>query len=164
MLFRSAYKHFMVKTNADGDQIWKKKAASVGDAILYAICESPNGGYVAAGFCNSWRSNFVIERNPNQGSGNWNSCIIGEMNVSGFYDITPAIGGGYYLIDEGSYLTKLDDQGEVIFTHNVQDANLSVIELDNGDIVIGGSGAFLDGGYGGGANITRLSFSNSTAQ
>lgn len=157
-----AYKHFMVKTNADGDQIWKKKAASVGDAILYAICESPNGGYVAAGFCNSWRSNFVIERNPNQGSGNWNSCIIGEMNVSGFYDITPAIGGGYYLIDERSYLTKLDDQGEVIFTHNVQDANLSVIELDNGDIVIGGSGAFLDGGYGGGANITRLSFSNST--
>ena len=92
--------------------------------------------------------------------------MIGDISVSGFYDITPAIGGGYYLIDERSYLTKLDEDGEVIFTHHVKDANLSVIELDNGDIIIGGSGAFLDGGYGGGANITRLSFSNSapTAQ
>ena len=63
-------------------------------------------------------------------------------------------------------MTKLDDDGEVIFTHHVKDANLSVIELDDGDIIIGGSGAFLDGNYGGAAIITRLSFSNSapTAQ
>ena len=153
-----AYKHYMVKTNADGGQIWKKKSASIGDAILYALCESPSGGYAAAGFCNSWRSNFVIERKPNQGSGNWNNCIVGDMSVAGFYDIAPAIGGGYYLIDERSYLTKINDSGEVIFTYHVKDANLAVIQLDNGDIVVGGSGAFLDGGYGGSAKIIRLSF------
>ena len=33
-------------------------------------------------------------------------------------------------------------------------------ELDNGDIVVGGGGAFLDGGYGGLPNLIRLSFSN----
>ena len=50
-----AYKHFMVKTSSEGDQIWKKKNESVGDALLYAVCEAPDGGYVAAGFCNSCR-------------------------------------------------------------------------------------------------------------
>ena len=74
--------------------------------------------------------------------------------------MTPAIGGGYYIIDERSYLTKIDDSGEVVFTYLVQDANLSVIQLDNGDIVVGGGGAFLDGGYGGLPNLIRLSFSN----
>ena len=74
--------------------------------------------------------------------------------------MTPAIGGGYYIIDERSYLTKIDDSGEVVFTYHVQDANLSVIQLDNGDIVVGGGGAFLDGGYGGLPNLIRLSFSN----
>ena len=80
------------------------------------------------------------------------------MSVAGFYDIAPAIGGGYYLIDERSYLTKINDSGEVIFTYHVKEANLAVIQLDNGDIVVGGSGAFLDGGYGGSAKIIRLSF------
>jgi len=35
-----------------------------------------------------------------------------------------------------------------------------VIELHNGDLVVGGRNAFLDGGYGGSAAITRLSFSS----
>ena len=153
------YQHFMVKTDVDGGQKWKKKKKSVGDAILYAICESPSGGYVGAGFCNSWRSNFVIERKPNQGGGNWNSCIIGEMSVAGFYDITPAIGGGYYCVDERNHLSKISETGDLIFTENVG-ASLAVIELENGDIVVAGGGAFLDGGYGGDGTIKRLSFSN----
>ena len=154
------YKWFMVKTDADGNQIWKKANKSTGDAILYALTKSPDGGYAAAGFCNSWRSNFITKRNPNNGNNVWTECIIGESNVGGIYDMTPAIGGGYYMIDERSYLTKIDDSGEVVFTYHVQDANLSVIQLDNGDIVVGGGGAFLDGGYGGLPNLIRLSFSN----
>ena len=153
------YQHFMVKTNADGNQIWKKKKRSVGDAILYAICEGKNGGYVGAGFCNSWRSNFIIQRKPNQGGSNWNNCIIGEMNVAGFYDITSSTDGGYYAIDDRNNLVKLDEQGEVVFTQDVG-LNLAVIELSNGDIVVAGGGAFLEGGYGGNAIIKRLTFSN----
>ena len=154
-----AYKFFMVKTDADGNQIWKKAKNSVGDAILYSLCKSPNGEYVAAGFCNSWRSNLIVKRNPSNGNNVWNECIIGEMSVSGVYDITPAIGGGYYFIDERSNLTKVDEDGQLIFTEVVP-GNLSVIELDNGDILVGGGNAFLDGGYGGSATITRMAFSN----
>ena len=153
------YKWFMVKTDPDGNQIWKKAKSTIGDAILYGLIEDPNGGYVAAGFCNSWRSNFITKRNPNNGNNTFTECIIGEFNVAGVYDITPATGGGYYLIDERSYLTKVDESGQVIFSEQVG-SNLAVIELDNGDVVVGGDGAFLDGGYGGFATITRMSFSS----
>ena len=142
------------------NQIWSKAKNSVGDAILYGISESPNGGYVAAGFCNSWRSNLVTKRNPNNGNSTFTECIIGEVNVAGVYDITPAIGGGYYIIDERNNLTKIDEEGQVVLTESISN-NLAVIELFNGDVVVGGRGAFLDGGYGGYPNITRLSFSGS---
>lgn len=152
-----AYKFFVVKTDTDGNQIWKKAKNSVGDAILYSICLAPDGNYVAAGFCNSWRSNLVVKRNAANGNNVWNECIIGEFNVSGIYDITPAHGGGYYFIDERSYLTKINEEGEVIFTEQML-GNQAVIELNNGDIIIGGGNAFLDGGYGGVARIVKLTF------
>ena len=152
-----AYKFFVVKTDTDGNQIWKKAKNSVGDAILYSICLAPDGNYVAAGVCNSWRSNLVVKRNAANGNNVWNECIIGEFNVSGIYDITPAHGGGYYFIDERSYLTKINEEGEVIFTEQTL-GNQAVIELNNGDIIIGGGNAFLDGGYGGVARIVKLTF------
>ena len=152
-----AYKFFVVKTDTDGNQIWKKAKNSVGDAILYSLCLAPDGNYVAAGFCNSWRSNLVVKRNATNGNNVWNECIIGEFNVSGIYDITPAKGGGYYFIDERSYLTKINEEGEVIFTEQTL-GNQAIIELNNGDIIVGGDNAFLDGGYGGVARIVKLTF------
>ncbi|GIS39827.1 hypothetical protein Ct9H90mP12_0210 [bacterium] len=38
------------------------------------------------------------------------------MSVAGIYDITPAIGGGYYCVDERNHLTKISSTGELIFT------------------------------------------------
>jgi len=53
----------------------------------------------------------------------------------------------------------------MFFACTKDEASLAVIELSNGDIVVAGSGAFLEGGYGGFPTITRLSFSNTvTAQ
>ena len=57
-----AYKHYMVKADINGDPIWKKKTQSIGDALLYSMLETTNGGYIAAGLCNSWRSNYIVER------------------------------------------------------------------------------------------------------
>ena len=33
-----------------------------------SICESPDGNYIAAGFCNSWRSNLIVKRNALNGN------------------------------------------------------------------------------------------------
>ena len=149
-----AYNHYMVKASSDGEQIWKKKTSSIGDALLYAVCPSPSGGYIGAGFCNSFRSNFLVERNSS-GNKQWDDCFIDETSHYGYYDITPASGGGYYLIDDICYLTKTDEAGSIIFSVQLNHVNQSVIELDDGDIVMGGYG-FREGNSGGPISLLRL--------
>ena len=144
----------MVKANSDGEQIWKKKTSSIGDALLYAVCPSPSGGYIGAGFCNSFRSNFLVERNSS-GNKQWDDCFIDETSHYGYYDITPAAGGGYYLIDDICYLTKTDEAGSIIFSVQLNHVNQSVIELDDGDVVMGGYG-FREGNSGGPISLLRL--------
>ena len=150
-----AYKHFMVKANSDGEQLWKKKTQSVGDALLYSVCENQNGGYLAAGFCNSWRSNFLVERNTSGGGISWENCHIDTISHYGFYDITPSSDGGYYLVDDMSYVTKINASGEIIFSVRLEQVNQSVLELDDGDIVVGGFG-FREGNVGGPIALLRL--------
>ena len=149
-----AYKHFMVKADPNGEQIWKKKTQSIGDALLYAVCEAPSGGYVAAGFCNSWRSNLLVERNAS-GSIAWEDCFIDESSHYGYYDVTPSSDGGYYLIDDICYLTKTDESGNISFSVQLAHVNQSVIELDDGDVIMGGFG-FREGNSGGPISLLRL--------
>jgi len=151
------YKALLIKTDPNGQQIWKKNIQSIGSTELYAVCESPNGGYVGAGYCNSWRSNYLVERNAS-GNGMWNDCHVAELSVSGYYDITPSSNGGYYLIDDNSILTWVNAQGEIIFSEDIEYANMSVMELEDGDIIVGGYG-FIDGNSGGTPALMRLSFS-----
>ena len=136
------YKALLIKTDPNGQQIWKKNIQSIGSTELYAVCESPNGGYIGAGYCNSWRSNYLVERNAN-GGGVWNDCHVVEPSVSGYYDITPSSNGGYYLIDDNSVFTWVNAQGEINFSQDIEYANMSIMELDGGDIVVGGYG-FID--------------------
>ena len=153
-----AYKHFMVKADSDGEQIWKKKTQSVGDALLYAVSHTLTGGYISAGFCNSWRSNLLIERNSS-GNKEWEDCFIDESSHYGYYDITPSSDGGYFLIDDVCYLTKIDAVGTLIFSVKLNHVNQSVLELEDGDIVIGGFG-FREGNSGGPISLLRLDPSN----
>ena len=149
-----SYNHYMVKTDSDGNQIWKKKAQSIGDALLHSICPTPSGGFIAAGFCNSFRSNYLIERN-NLGGKVWEDCIIDETSHYGYYDITPTSDGGYFLIDELSYLVKIDANGDILYDVKLNHVNQSIMELDDGDIVMGGYG-FREGNSGGPISLLRL--------
>ncbi|MEY8213518.1 MAG: hypothetical protein RPR97_03435, partial [Colwellia sp.] len=53
------------------------------------------------------------------------------------------------------YLTKTDETGNIIFSVRLKHVNQSVIELDDGDIVVGGFG-FREGNTGGPISILRL--------
>ena len=149
-----SYNHYMVKTDYEGNQIWKKKAQSLGDALLHSICPTPSGGFIAAGFCNSFRSNYLIERN-NSGGKVWEDCFIDETSHYGYYDITPTSDGGYFLIDELSYLVKIDANGDILYDVKLNHVNQSIMELDDGDIVMGGYG-FREGNSGGPISLLRL--------
>ena len=69
--------------------------------------------------------------------------------------MTPSSDGGYYLIDDICYLTKTDESGSIIFSVQLAHVNQSVIELDDGDLVIGGFG-FREGNSGGPISLLRL--------
>ena len=64
-----------------------------------------------------------------------------------------------YLIDDICYLTKIDDSGEIIYSAKLNHVNQSVIELDDGDVVMGGFG-FREGNSGGPISLLRLDPSN----
>ena len=149
-----SYNHYMVKTDSDGNQIWKKKAQSIGDALLHSICPTPSGGFIAAGFCNSFRSNYLIERN-NSGGKVWEDCFIDETSRYGYYDIVLSSDGGYFLIDELSHLVKIDANGDILYDIKLNHVNQSIMELEGGDIVIGGYG-FREGNSGGPISLLRL--------
>ena len=149
-----SYNHYMVKTDSDGNQIWKKKAQSIGDALLHSICPTPSGGFIAAGFCNSFRSNYLIERN-NSGGKVWEDCFIDETSRYGYYDIVLSSDGGYFLIDELSHLVKIDANGDILYDIKLNHVNQSIMELEDGDIVIGGYG-FREGNSGGPISLLRL--------
>jgi len=99
-----------------------------------------------------------VERNSSGGI-DWDNCFIDESSHYGYYDITPSSGGGYYLIDDICYLTKIDDSGEIIYSAKLNHVNQSVIELDDGDVVMGGFG-FREGNSGGPISLLRLDPSN----
>ena len=73
----------------------------------------------------------------------------------GYYDITPTSDGGYFLIDELSYLVKIDANGDILYDVKLNHVNQSIMELDDGDIVMGGYG-FREGNSGGPISLLRL--------
>jgi hypothetical protein len=73
--------------------------------------------------------------------------------------MTPSSDGGYYLIDDICYLTKTDESGNISFSVQLAHVNQSVIELGDGDLVIGGFG-FREGNSGGPISLLRLDPSN----
>ena len=134
-----AYKHFMVKADADGNQIWKKRFGDNTQQTLNAVCESADGGYVAAGFCNNYDYNYIVKRSSS-GSMEWENCFTSSSGYHfGYNDIISAASGGYYLLDNQYFLTKIDDNGEMPWTVSLRKVNQSIIQLDDGDLVLAGN-------------------------
>ena len=132
-----AYKHFMVKADADGNQIWKKRFGDNTQQSLNAVCEAPDGNYVAAGYCNNYSNAYIVQRSSSNGSMQWNDCY--DNDFESINDIIPSSGGGYYLLDVSSRLIKADNNGEIIWDIHLGNANQSLIELDDGDLILGGN-------------------------
>ena len=62
-----------------------------------------------------------------------------DDNFESINDIIPSSGGGYYLLDVSSRLIKANNNGEIIWGIHLGNANQSLIELDDGDLILGGN-------------------------
>ena len=134
-----AYKHFMVKTDAEGNEIWKKRFGNNTQQSLNAVCEAPDGDYVAAGYCNNYSNAYIVKRRSTNGSKEWDNCYGSNDGFEWINDIIPAADGGYYLLDKYFYLIKADDNGDVIWSVELDYANQSLIELNDGSLILAGN-------------------------
>ena len=118
-----AYKHFIVKTDSEGNSLFKKRFGTNTQQSLNSVIEALGGGYIAIGYCNNYNDLYIVKFDTG-GSILWEHCI--PANQDNFYgwdhgnDIIHAQSGGYYIVGTSStypesnggddiYLVKIDD-------------------------------------------------------
>ena len=151
-----AYKHFMVKTDANGIEIWKKRFGDNTQQSLNAVCEAPDGGYVATGYCNNYDNLYIVKYNI-EGNQVWEKSYDAsesdDWDTDHGNDIIAANNGGYYILgstnvypgstgQDDYWLIKTNNMGDTLWTEiiggNWWDIGQSILEIDNGDLVLFG--------------------------
>ena len=152
-----AYKHFIVKTDSEGNSLFKKRFGTNTQQSLNSVIEALGGGYIATGYCNNYNDLYIVKFDTG-GSILWEHCI--PANQDNFYgwdhgnDIIHSQSGGYYIVGTSStypqsnggddiYLVKIDDLGDTLWTDFIggtaDDQGQAVVESESGDLIIVGT-------------------------
>ena len=149
---------YLIKTNSNGDTLWTKTYGGTNNDIGYCIQQTTDGGYIIAGYTQSFNSGgvYLIKTNVSGdtlwtktysgGSSNGNSV---QQTTDGGYVIVGGAGG--FSLDSGKvYLIKTNSVGDTLWTRCYGGTNYdwaySVQQtIDGGYIIVGGcdSGAYL---------------------
>ena len=151
------YKHFIVKTDSEGNSLFKKRFGTNTQQSLNSVIEAPDGGYVATGYCNNYNDLYIVKFDT-EGSMLWEHCLPADQdNLYGWdhgNDIIQAQSGGYYIVGTSStypqsnggddiYLVKIDEVGDTLWTDFIggiaDDQGQAIVESDNGDLIICGT-------------------------
>lgn len=155
---------YIVKTDTNGNEIWSKTYGGAGDDYAYAIEKTQDGGFIIAGYSNSFAPYYdiyIVKINSN-GDTVWTSKIGGPDNdyardvicVSDGYVIcgwTQSFGAG----NDDVYVVKVSLNGDSVWAETYggaeNEASYSIVENPNGEFVITGYtesfGAGLDDVY-----------------
>jgi hypothetical protein len=146
---------YTVKLTPDGDTLWTTNYTAFGDAEGYAVRETPDGGYVTAGYTSSAvaddRNVYLVKLNSLGG-------IVWEKQYGGSgydeaHDLQVLPGDSGFVITGytrsfggyGSdvYLLRTDSAGDTLFTRSydatVNDKGYSICETTDGYVVCGHS-------------------------
>ena len=152
-----AYKHFMVRTDADGNQIWKKRFGNNTQQSLNAVCEAIDGSFVATGYTNNYDDLYIVKRNR-EGDQEWEKIIDYSENddwdTDQGNDIILANDGGFYILgstnmypatsgQDDFWLIKTDSDGDTLWTDVIGgewwDIGQSLIQIENGNLLLLGT-------------------------
>ena len=152
-----AYKHFMVRTDADGNQIWKKRFGNNTQQSLNAVCEAIDGSFVATGYTNNYDDLYIVKRNS-EGDQEWEKIIDFSENddwdTDQGNDIILANDGGFYILgstnmypatagQDDFWLIKADSDGDTLWTDVIGgewwDIGQSLIQIENGNLLLLGT-------------------------
>ena len=152
-----AYKHFMVRTDADGNQIWEKRFGNNTQQSLNSVCEDLDGGFVATGYTNNYDDLYIVKRNS-EGDQEWQKVIdyseMDDWDTDQGNDIILASDGGFYILgstnmypsssgQDDFWLIKTNSNGDTLWTDVIGgewwDIGQSLIEIDNGNLLLFGT-------------------------
>ncbi len=90
---------WLVKTNANGDSLWSRTFGGSGDDWARSVQETLDGGYILAGFTQSFGAggyDFWIGKGDSNGDSLWSCTFGGELDDL-CYCATQTFDGGYIL-------------------------------------------------------------------
>lgn len=164
---------WLIKTDAEGDEIWKRTFGGSEEDCLCSVQEIDDG-YVAAGFTNSFGSGKYevwLLRTDSEGMELWNRTF--ELSAGDFgSSVMPTDDGGFivtgYTTRDGTrtspddaLLIKTDSEGRAVWTALLggdgTQSGVSVIGTDDGGIVVSG---FSDRGGAGGFDLWMTKLRN----
>jgi len=154
---------YILKLNSDGSLAWQKTLGGSKDDCAYSIQQTTDGGYIVAGYTNSFGSGgydvYILKLNSN-GTLVWQKTFGGGLDDKA-YSIQKTTDGGYivagYTNSFGSggydvYVLKINSDGSLAWqktfggtdrdeAHSIQQTT------DGGYIVAGYTDSFGAGGY-----------------
>jgi hypothetical protein len=146
---------YFVRTNSSGDTVWTKNYGGTGTEYGYSITGMAKGGFLAAGFSNSWGSGeedgWLLRLNDN-GDTLWTRLYKNGGNTR-FYKILPALDNGFMLAGfttqtktckTQGLIVKLDAEGNELWKKTYGDTAQRIafhdaVQLPNGNFIFAGS-------------------------
>jgi len=154
---------WLIKTDVDGNELWDKTFGGSGDDFEYSVIETQDGGYVVAGFTESYGAggkdvwliktdvdgNEVWNKTYGGSDDDWGDSVVETQDGSYVIEaFTKSYGAGGWDV----WLLKTDADGnevwEKTFGGSGSDAGDSIIETTDGGYIIAGiTDSYGAGGY-----------------
>ena len=144
---------FLIRTDPSGSEVWAKTFGGSGLDNGWSVLETPDGGFLIAGFTDSFGAggvDFYLIRTDSTGELLWEKTYGGEADDYA-WAIQPAPEGGYVIAgqtdsfgagDIDAYLIRIDADGEVLWTQTYGgkqvDRVFSVDQAPGGGFILAG--------------------------
>ena len=150
----------LVKVDEDGFGLWEKSFGGPDNEEAYAVKQCMNGGYILAGYSNSYgaASEVYVVKTDSYGKLEWDKTY-GGPNLDRAYEIIETHDGHFMIVgvtnspgishgNDDIWLQKIDDQGNTIWRNAYgvasHEVGYDVVELPDGGFLVLGYKNFYD--------------------